>query len=71
MIAAAAAAVVVEDHRYGCAMDVTAAAAGPAPDVDQQHVCFLFQKVLLRRLDDVPGPGGDPSVHIEERRQRY
>lgn len=62
------AAVIVD--RYGCAVDVTAA-AGSAPDVDQQHVCFLFQKVLLRRLDDVPGPDRDPAVHIEERRQRH
>lgn len=54
---------------YGCAMDGTAAAV-PTPDVDQQHVCFLFQKVLLRRLDDVPGPHRDPPVHTEKRRPR-
>lgn len=56
--------------RYGCAMD-GAAAADPTPDVDQQHVCFLFQKVLLRRMDDVPGPVCDPSVYTEKRGQRH
>lgn len=51
-------------------MDGTSA-ADPTPDVDQQHVCFLFQKVLLRRLDDAVGAGCDPSVYAEERRQRH
>lgn len=55
--------------RYGCALDGTAAAAA-APDVDQQHVCVLFQEVLLRRLDDAPGRGGHPDVYSEKRRQR-
>lgn len=50
-------------------MDDTAA-ADPTPVVDQQHVCFLFQKVLLRGLDDVLGDGYDSSVHTEERGQR-
>lgn len=48
-----------------------ASAAVPSPDVDQQHLCFLFQKVLLRGLDDVPGLAGDPLVFAEERRQRH
>lgn len=55
--------------RYGCSVDDTPA-ADPAPDVDQQHVCFLFQKVLLCRLDDVFGPGYDSSVYTEKRGQR-
>lgn len=56
--------------RYGCAVDDTAA-ADSSPDVDQQHVCFLFQEVLLRRLDDVIGPNSDSPVHTEKRRQRH
>lgn len=47
-----------------------AAAGDPAPDVHQQHVCFLFQKVLLRGLDDGPGARRHPAVHHEKRRQR-
>lgn len=47
----------------------SAAAALPTPAMDQHHVCFLFQKVLLRGLDDVPGPDFDPPVHTEKRRQ--
>lgn len=41
--------------------------ARPPADVDQQHVCFLFQKVLLRRMDDVSGSFGYPSLHNEKR----
>lgn len=44
-----------------------APAADPPPDVDQQRVCFLFQKVILRRMDDVFGSFGYPSVHTEKR----
>lgn len=44
-----------------------APAACPPPDVDQQRVCFLFQKVLLRRMDDVLGSFGDPRLHTEKR----
>lgn len=55
--------------RYGCAMD-GAAAADSTPDVEQQHVCFLFQKVFLRRLDDDPGRVCDPPVYTQKRRQR-
>lgn len=51
-------------------MDV-AAAADSASDVDQQHVCFLFQKVLLRGLHDVPGADRDPPVHTEKRGERH
>lgn len=51
-------------------MDDSAAAADSAPAVDQQHVCFLFQKVLLRRLDDVVGAVRDSSVYTEKRGQR-
>lgn len=54
---------------HGAAVDHTAA-AGSAPDVDQHHVCFLFQKVLLRGLDDVFGFDHHPVVCAEERRQR-
>lgn len=44
-------------------MDGTAAAAAVStPDVDQQHVCILFQKVLLRRLDD--GVGAACNSHV-------
>lgn len=54
-------------------MDDTAAAAHDysAPDVHQQHVCFLFQKVLLRGLDDGLGPHRYTSVHTKERGQRH
>lgn len=48
-----------------------APAAVPTPDVDQHHLCFLFQEVLLRGLDDVSGPAGDPLVFVEKRRQRH
>lgn len=51
-------------------MDDTVA-GDPTPDVDQQHVCFLFQKVLLCRMDDVFGADFDPSVYTEKRRQRH
>lgn len=52
-------------------MDGAAApAAAAAADVEQQHVCLLFQKVLLRGLDDDAGPAGDPHVPGEERWQR-
>lgn len=51
-------------------MDDTAT-ADSSPDVDQQHVCFLFQKVLLCRLDDDVGPDCDTSVYIEKRGQRH
>lgn len=50
-------------------MDGTAA-AGPAADVDQQHVCVLFQKVLLRGLDDASGAVRHSLVYPEERGQR-
>lgn len=43
----------------------------PTPDVDEQHVCFLFQKVLLCGMDDVSGFDFDPFVHTKERRQRH
>lgn len=54
--------------RDGCALG-DAAAGAPTHDVDQQHVRVLFQKVLLRGVDDAPGPGHHPSVHTEKRRQ--
>lgn len=60
-------------HRYGygcCVDDTAAAAAASTPDMGQQHDCVLFQKVLLRGLDDVPGPDGDPHVLAEKRRER-
>lgn len=47
------------------------AAGDPVPDVRQQHVCFLFQKVLLRGVDDASGRGGHPPVHIEKWRQGH
>lgn len=55
--------------RYGGAVD-GAAAAAPTPDVDQQHVCFLLQEVLLRGVDDGPRRVRHPAVHTEKRRQR-
>lgn len=57
-------------HRYGCGVDAAAAAAVSTPDVDQQRVCVLFQKVLLRGLDDVPGHPGDSRMFTEKRRER-
>lgn len=55
--------------RYGCAVDDTFA-GDPTPDVHQHHVCFLFQKVLLRCMDDAFGSDYNPPVHTEKRRQR-
>lgn len=49
-------------------MDDTAAGA-PAADVEQHHICFLFQKVLLRRLDDALGTFRHTAVRLEKRRQ--
>lgn len=53
--------------RYGCAVG-DSAAAGSTPDVEQQHVCFLFQKVLLRGLDDGLGSDRNSSVYTKKRR---
>lgn len=47
------------------------AAGDPIPDVHQQHVCFLFQKVLLCGVDDAFGRDWHPPVHTEKWRQGH
>lgn len=47
------------------------AAGDSIPDVHQQHVCFLFQKVLLRGVDDAFGRDWHPPVHTEKWRQGH
>lgn len=52
-------------------MDAACAAGAPATVMDQQHVRFLFQKVLLCGVHDAAGRYRHTDLHSEKRWQGH